>query len=175
MEKVKRFIFELNSILRDQLIAFAQANFGGNLSAAVRHIFEICMPVIKYFHFYRKPENGEYPNVYANCRLSLYIQEKYYFMLKAIHSQNNLFSMAVAMRRILTIFLRKYNQYEDKELFYKRLKELNEEIERKFKRDKVIDFLYKDYTEDNYTVTYDQFYRKKRLYIHPYAKIKWYS
>jgi hypothetical protein len=173
MEQVKRYIFELNSILRDQLIAFANTNFGGNLSAAVRHIFEVCHFIIKYFHFYRKPENGEYPIVGANCRLSLYIQKKFYFMLKAIHGQNNLFSMAVAMRRIIAKFLQKYNEYEDKALFYKKLKELNEAIKRKFERDKVIEFLYKDYTEDNYTVTYDEFYRKKRLYIHPYAKIKW--
>jgi len=149
------------------------ANFGGNLSAAVRHIFEVCFFVIKYFHFYKKPENSEYPTVMANRRLSVYIQEKYYCLLKNIHSQNNLFSMAVAMRRIIAIFLRKYNQYENKDLFYKRLEELTEAIKRKFERDKVIEFVYKEYGEDEYTVTYDEFFRKKRVYIHPYAKINW--
>ncbi len=107
----KFYHFVLKSSLKDRIIEIS-TKLDRNLSDTVVFIFKKMEPLLeRYFYNEIKDYRGDYQVFGADDDMYVDIKEENYFKLKHVTANMYIFSMAITMRRILTLFVWGYDTY----------------------------------------------------------------
>jgi hypothetical protein len=100
------FHMVLNSKIKDE-IEDLSIHLNKSISSTVVFIIKAITPFLEKYHF-ESPENkedGKYRLIDADEDLYIYLDENDYRMIKHIYSHMYIYSMAIIIRKMITIFL----------------------------------------------------------------------
>jgi len=122
-----RYHFVLSLKLKTDLLKISKL-FNKNLSKCISFMIKLVNPVLDKFLFLDDKELlAGYSYLNAKEELIINIKEKEFNILRIIQCNKKIFSKAIILRRIIEIFIVKYNKYGLKRLIkiLKRYKKIN--------------------------------------------------
>jgi len=124
---MKEFDFVLNKSLFDK-IKYLKEKKNKDLSAIVREIILLMIPVLREKHLYEKRREKDYKFINATEKIRVFLPEEVYNELKLVHDQLNSFSIAILIRELFEVYFAGIEIYGE-EKFMKMIQKLKNEID----------------------------------------------
>ena len=124
---MKEFDFVLNQSLFDKIKNLKDKE-NKDLSAIVREIILLMIPVLRKKHLSEKRRDKDYKFINATEKIRVFLPEEIYNELKLVHDQLNSFSIATLIRELIELYFSGTEIYGE-EKFTKMIQRLKKAID----------------------------------------------